>query len=114
MIVAEATMLPELHRPFIGDFHQGIKAFPAIFEPERLDLGSVCLASFHQRNAPIADETVKAGILGVEVEAIFDDTLDRDAPGAVVLFAFVPPRCAVGKFLKAQRLGLAITLAAFR
>ena len=53
------------------------------------------------------------GVLAVEVAAVGEQFGGGNFPGAVVLFALVPPLEAAGEFLELDRLGLGVVLPAF-
>ena len=54
-----------------------------------------------------------ARVLDVEVAAVLENVGGGDFPSSVVLFAFVPPGYAVGKFFKLNRLRLGVVFPAF-
>ena len=55
-----------------------------------------------------------AGILDVQVVAVFDDSLHRYSPGPLVLLPVVPPGEAYAELLKLDRLGLGVIFPSFR
>ena len=54
-----------------------------------------------------------ARVLDIEVTAVLENVSSGNFPGAVVLFALIPPGDAVGKFFELNRLGLGVVLPAF-